>query len=43
MRGEAGGGVRLAIVASRVMCLRKWKPEKEKDGSDGEEEVRGYG
>ena len=38
VRGEAGGRVRLATVASRVMCLRRWKPDKEKDGSDGEEE-----
>ena len=43
VRGEAGGRVRLATVASRVMCLRRWKPDKEKDGSDGEEEVGGYG
>ena len=43
VRGEAGGRVRLATVASRVMCLRRWKPGKEKDGSDGEEEVGGYG
>ena len=40
--GEAGGRGRLAAVASRVMCLRRWKPDKEKDGSDGEEKVRGY-
>ena len=36
VRGEAGGRVRLATVASRVMCLRRWKPDKEKDGSDGD-------
>ena len=34
--------MRLATVASRVMCLRRWKPDKEKDGGDGEE-VGGYG
>ena len=42
VRGEASGRGRLATVASRVMCLRRWKPDKEKDGSDGEEKVRGY-
>ena len=31
VRGEAGGRVRLATVASRVMCLRRWKPGKKKD------------
>ena len=39
MRGEAGGRVRLATVASRVLCMRRWKPGKERGGSDGEEEV----
>ena len=43
MRGEAGGRVRLATVASRVLCMRRWKPGKEKDGSNGEEEVGGGG
>ena len=42
MRGEAGERVRLAIVASRVVCLRNWKQEKERDGSDGEKGVGGY-
>ena len=31
VRGEAGGRVRLAIVASRVVCMGKWK-QKEKMG-----------
>ena len=42
MRGEAGGRVRLATVASRGLCLRRWKPGKEKDVSDEEEEVGGW-
>ena len=42
VRREAGRRVRLSTVASRVMCLRTWKPDKEKDGSDGEEEVGEY-
>ena len=39
MKGEAGGRVRPATVASRVLCLRRWGPSKERGGSDGEEEV----
>ena len=39
MRGEAGGRVRLATVASRVLCMRRWRPSKERGGSDGEEKV----
>ena len=34
--------MRLAIVASRVVCLRKWKQEEKRDGSDGEKGVEGY-
>ena len=30
MSGEAGGGVRLATVAN-PLCMRRWKPGKEKD------------
>ena len=39
MEGEAGGRVRPATVASRVLCLRRWGPSKKRGGSDGEEEV----
>ena len=28
MRGEAGGKVRLATVASQILCMRIWKPGK---------------
>ena len=38
MEGEAGGRVRPATVASRVLCLRRWGPSKKRGGSDGEEE-----
>ena len=42
VRGEGGGRVRLAIVASRVVCLGKWKQKEKRDGSDGEQGVGGY-
>ena len=35
---EAGGRVRPATVASRVLCLRRWGPSNKRGGSDGEEE-----
>ena len=44
MGGEGGTGERgrRVIVASRVVCLGKWKQEKERDGSNGEKGVGGY-
>ena len=42
VRGEGGGRVGLAIVASRVVCLGKWKQKEKRDGSDGEKGVGGY-
>ena len=33
--------MRLAIAASCVVCLRKWKQEKERDGRNGEKGVGG--
>ena len=44
MRGEAGGRVRLATVASRVLCMRRWKPgtcHNDKPGHVGEEIEKG--
>ena len=38
MRGEAGGRVRPATVASRVLCMRRWGQVK-REVNDGEEEV----
>ena len=42
VRGEGSGRVGLAIVASRVVCLGKWKQKEKRDGSDGEKGVGGY-
>ena len=45
MGGEGGTGERgrRVIVASRVVCLGKWKQEKERDGSNGKKGKKGVG